>query len=105
MEMGGGGEGVTAYITHLRLEDKSLPPASRSCSCYVFDWSVHSSHFAVDAKLVREALKREVPAADRGWDPDGKRWYVKVEYRGTLAKLFSNFEGALEALEKQPALF
>ena len=96
---------IIAHITHLRIEDRVLEMTGEVAAVYVFDWSVHTSNFAVEAKLVRDALKREVPAVDRGWDPDGKRWYVKVEYRATLAKLFSNFEDALEALERQPALF
>ena len=96
---------IIAHITHLRIEDRVLEMTGEVAAVYVFDWSVHTSNFAVEAKLVRDALKREVPAADRGWDPDGKRWYVKVTSRGTLAKLFSNFEGALEGLERQGVLF
>ena len=95
-----------AHITHLRIEDRLLELTGEVTECYVFDWFVATlKDWAGCNKLVREALKREVPAVDRGWDPDGKRWYVKVEYRATLAKLFSNFEGALEGLERQGVLF
>jgi len=99
---------MNALVTHLRIEDRVLELTGEVAPCYVFDFAVTTlkhGDWAEASRLVREALKREVPAADRGWDPDGKRWYVKVEYRATLAKLFSNFEGALEGLENQPALF
>ena len=96
---------IAVYVSHLRIAERTLGMTGEKAECFVFDWSVHSRNFAVNSKLVRDALKREVPATDRDWDPDGKRWSVKVEYRAVLAKLFVNFEAELKRLESQGMLF
>jgi hypothetical protein len=102
---------TSASITHLRIEYRLFEITASGtplAPCYVFDFdvaSVRNRERADVHKGVRDALKRLVPAADRGWDPDGKRWFVKVEHRETLAKLFSNFESELAGLESQGVLF
>jgi hypothetical protein len=96
---------ITARVTNLRIEQHAFSLTGGIAEAYVFDWTVHTDTWAVDAKLVREALKREVPAADRDWDPVGRRWSVKVEYHQALCRIFDRFNEDVKALANQPALF
>ena len=96
-----------AHVKHLRIDERTYYTGEIAQS-YIFDWNVHSLNphdWINDNAAVREELKQLIPAEDRGWSPEIKRWFVKVEHRAVLAKLFLNFEAALEALENQPVLF
>jgi hypothetical protein len=98
---------LTASVTHLRIEER-LFYTGELAQAYVFSWDVRSlnrNDWITDNAAIREELKESVPPEDRGWDQIGKRWFVKVEYRPTLAKLFSNFEAELGVLKSSPTLF
>jgi len=96
---------MIARVKHLRIEERALSLTGEVADVYVFDWETHGSNWAVDNKAVREALKREIPAADREWNPTETRWIVKVSYHDTLCRLFGRFDDDVKALEKQPGLF
>jgi hypothetical protein len=96
---------MTARVKNLRIEERTLSLTGDLADCYVFDWETHGSNWATDNKAVREALKREIPAADREWNPQISRWIVKVSQHATLCRLFDRFADDVKALEKQPALF
>jgi hypothetical protein len=96
---------MIARVKHLLIEERTLSLTGEVAEVYIFDWETHGSNWALDNKAVREALKREVPAADREWNPTEKRWFVKVSYHDALCRLFDRFADDVKALEKQPTLF
>ncbi|HEX5326196.1 MAG TPA: hypothetical protein VFW75_05975 [Acetobacteraceae bacterium] len=38
-----------------------------------------------------EALKQAVPHTERAWDPDAKRWWIAIEYEGTILQIWPAF--------------
>jgi hypothetical protein len=99
---------MTAHIKNLRIEDRVLEPGGMVFPCFIFSFAIATSKGENRDELFQrthEVLEYMAPRIDRNWDPFSKRWFVKVEYRATLAKLFSNFESALEALKSSPTLF
>jgi len=97
---------MNAYVKNVRIEERTLSLAGEVAEVFVFDWDVHGTgSWATNAKAIREALKREIPAVDREWDPSAKRWIVKSDHRDKLARIFDNFIGAIDALRTSPTLF
>ena len=61
-----------------------------------------------DWQAALEAVKAEIPAGERSYDPETRQWsvYATAHTQMTLSRIFANFWGALDAAQHpQETLF